>query len=329
MKTFSVICALPLLSLSLSTQTAWGQKTQELKVSSVDEAIEQICQVQPLKKEDRSGLYLVPTLLNQEKCHMIIDSGANTIVLNEVIGKKAGIKMDAANPLTAKAADGTDNAVKQGMVTSFKIGAAAVNNQKFAFLDMSPMGDLSMEGEKHPRGGQLGHAYLKAASAVVDYGKDRLLIPKSKIAGGLASVYAQAGYPVLDLVEEKNSLYVKANLMGKEVMLKVDTGANAMTLREDYAKELGLTITTKDMETTMIGKKNSKSKVAQVKEVNIGPVKLPDVPFLLIEDTRPMEKVQDLPMVGLLGNNFLKPSQAIIDFAASKMAIGIAKKKKQ
>jgi hypothetical protein len=65
--------------------------------------------------------------------------------------------------------------------------------------------------------------------------------------------------------------------------------------------------------------------IATVKDVVVGVAKVPDMPFFVIEDGRPMKEIAGKPVVGLMGTNFLSPTHMILDFGAAGAVIAAGK----
>lgn len=298
-----------------------------VKVAGIEEALARFSHSVPLQDTSDMGRFCVEAKVEGKVFWMMVDSGADGIILNKTIADAAGINLEANG--TATGATGSSAwAMYTGVAKSFKVGPVEIQNKRLTVIDLSALGSISVNQAEYPRGGQLGSGFLHSVSAAVDYGKGRLLIPTAKMQDGIAGLYQQAGYAVIPMAMVNGRFYVLAMLGEQPVFFFCDTGANAMSLRLDYARSLGATISErKGKHTTLDGTAGSQL-VTVIPKLTVGPVVAPNILFFLIDDKKPMLKIGEVPVVGLMGGNFLKPAKAVLDFGSCKMVLGSVKRKK-
>jgi len=303
----------------LSLFPAAGQP-ETVRVSGLEEAIAKYTIEVPVRKPDDDHRLTVEADVDGTKVCMVVDSGADTIIVDEAVAKDK--KLDLRKVGTASGATGKAQTLYQAKVGCFKVGPTVIRDQNLHFLDLSSFAPLAADGM--PRG-QLGRGFLKAGRIVVDFDKNRLLAPKAKIEGGLAGLYRQYGYPVVPMVEFEGRFHIGAKVSGKDVFFLCDTGANATTLRADFAKSIGAEIEEREGSISSLEEKSDKQRIATIKDVVVGVVKVPDMPFFVIEDGRPMKEIEGKPVVGLMGTNFFAPTHMILDFGAAGAVIAAGK----
>lgn len=299
----------------------------QVTASSAEDAIASHTVTIPTRIPSGSDLYCVEATIEGKTAWMVVDSGADGLIADERLAEPAGIKLVKSGQ--ASGADGKVLTTFTGRVKEFVAGPAVIRNQDLFFVNLSNLGPFMIDGEEKPRGGQLGAGFLSSSGAVLDYNKNRLLVPKVKINGGIAGLYQQEGYHVEKLLESGGKFYARAALDGKPVLFLCDTGANSMTLRLDFAKSIGARIETREGTITTLGKTFKDQQFTRIAKLTVGPTLIPDAPFFVVADQQPMPTLGDLPVVGLMGTNFFKPSMAILDFGSAAMVLCVAGKTKK
>lgn len=297
------------------------------KAAGIEEMIQNFFLAVPLRRLDKQDVFCVETTLEGKSAWMQLDSGAEgALIFDKKLGEAAGIALAEAGS-AAGAAGAGQLTLYAGELKQFQVGPMAVQNQKVCFLDFSKIPPLTVGGEAHARGGQIGAGFLRSARAIIDYTQDRMIIPKPgvNIRGGIAGAYEQLGQPSVPLALDGDRYYVRATLAGKPVMFLCDTGTGPMTLRLDYAKSVGAKLSERQDSIVVLDSGTTSASTTTLPQLQVGPVTVPNAPFLVLDDPRPAKTVDGLPVVGILGGQFFQPTSAILDFGAGRMIFAKAK----
>lgn len=316
-RTLSLVSILGLVCVS----STMGQGTKKVKVTGVEQALKKYALSLPMKKSDRGALRYLQADVDGQKAWLLLDSGSMTTVVAKHVAEMAGIKL--AENGHATGATGVKKKAYQGTVKSMRFKGFALNQLKVGVLDLSDLHKVMVGGKKYPYGGLLGINFLSSASAVVDYEKNRLLMPKVKIKGGISGLYEKMGYPSITLVKYEKRFYFPVKLGGKEALFICDTGANQCTIIPGAVKQAKGVILEKEVEVTSFGSRDKKVKMVKIPEFKLGSLKLKDALFLVINT--PVKRVDGVPVVGVIGGNIFDATKALIDLGEGKVVFGVGK----
>jgi hypothetical protein len=295
MKITTTLVAGVVLASSLAAQS---------ESSGLEETLKKHAEALPLKKDARRSVYAVQVELNSKPLWMVVDSAAEALTFSLDAAKLAEIPL---KPATV----GPPNQAVQvmvGPVESLTLGNAKVASEAMPFMSYSRMGDLMIDGAAQTTGGQIGAGFLKSVHAVVDFSKNRLLLPTAPLDGGLSSVFETAKIPALKLVERNSRLLAPATLQGKDVYLLCSSGAARSSVNQRAVKEHSLKIDEGN---------EDKPTQAHVPDLKIGELVLKDAAIMVMGDGG--DVVAGKPVIGVLGIDLLEASQAIISFGDGRL----------
>ncbi len=267
-----------------------------------------------------AGYYFVEARINDKPRWMCLDSGADTILIDNAIAKEDGIELTPGP--TATGIDGKDMQASNGKLKSFSIGPNAFEAPTTIFTDLSHFSQMKLaDGTTKPSAGLVGLSYFRSLPVAVDFPKSRLLVAKGKIQGGLTGLKAQIGTPVAPMLEdEKGRHYLVAEVAGRKVLFLVDIGTSSCVLFDKAAENLK--IDTYPMQGTVntLGEKNMTRKGARINGLKLGRHELAGEIELIVLPS-PIETVSDMPVIGMAGSMLFEALKSIVDFDTNEITL--------
>jgi len=308
--------------------TAAPTVKKEEVVTSVEAAFKKYFIATPLIAGE-SSLFYIPVAINGEDRVMILDSGADSIVVNKQIADDAKIPLKVIGKAIGPGRDG--GKIFGGKIDTFKVAKNYdLGSPDVGFLDLSNLSTLNnADGTTSPNAGQLGLGFLNAIPCAVDYPNKRLMVQKENIQGGITSICEQLGDKVAPMVEDgARRRYVLATIAGKEAYFLVDTGSAYNVVYLPAAETFGLKIIDRTVKVSSIGHDNADTKVAKVDSLILGTLNVGgDLEVVVLPHPEPLPKIGEIPVVGIFGGTLFDPLKATIDFASNKISMAITRKK--
>lgn len=271
----------------------------------------------------------INTTINGKPFAMIIDSGADSIVLAKSLADTLKIPLKESG--TAQSIGTAAGKVYEGKLDSFRVGKEFnFGSPTVHFLDLSNVGPIKLpNGTTIPNGGQLGLGFLNASASAIDYPNNRFLVQKQPLEGGISSIYKQLGDSSAPMVEDSSRRhYVEATVKGQQVYFLVDTGAATNVLYDTAAESLGLTVLKHQGKVTSVSRKNAAAKMTVLEALKIGDLKIGGkISVLVLPHSDELQKLNDKPIVGILGGSLFEALKATIDFASDTITMAITRKK--
>jgi hypothetical protein len=311
MKTKSIFF---LCSTALLTSTMAENK----KVGTAEEAIGLYYSVIPLKKDKDSWLRYAPSTINDVPGYMMVDSGANSTFFNARFAKQAKVKLTKKGHV--RGVGGEKSSTFKGKIKSVIIaGKIGLKAGEYTFVDLGENEKVKLDGEELIPSGQLGFNVLSQPDLNVDFGKNRLLFPKSgkNVSGGLWGILKQVGYQKIDLAKSKNACYVPVKIGDKEGYFLVDTASNQTVLYQKFAKGKNYPIVKQSGFVKGVGDKKIPINIVKVNDFSM-PGKKIATPMLIIPNKK-ISVISQKPIMGILGIPVIDHTKMIINFKRAQI----------
>ena len=113
--------------------------------------------------------------VNGHRALWLVDTGAAITLLDTVISRRAGIKLNRTN-FTVGGAGGGRRRIDIGIVDNLKLSSMQVHSAVIAVSDISANNAALQEQGKPPIDGYLGADFLRERAAVIDCAQMRLYL---------------------------------------------------------------------------------------------------------------------------------------------------------
>ena len=199
-----------------------------------------------------------------------------------------------------------------------RIGSLVLIDEPMVAIDLSSPAKASRQFHEQELDGILGADILFPTQAVLDCKKQVLFMKVDPDAPGTVPGVNHRGWKNMPIrVTEGWNLYVDSKLNGKPAQLMIDTGAFTTLIHRSFVKEMRLK--TKDTPYTSgaVNLEERGLQLAVIRRFAVGPylVKGKEVGVMNLDGLIHGDLLQgEPPVAGLLGSEFLRRNNAIIDF---------------
>ncbi|MHA2171825.1 MAG: retropepsin-like aspartic protease [Candidatus Kariarchaeaceae archaeon] len=252
-------------------------------------------------------LIRIPVYLNGKGPYEFhLDIGAGSTIVSEDLADRLELEGKASSK-TAKTAGG-EMKVKTAVLESFTIGENQFFNEEIIISDMSKLQRACSSFAN----GVIGHSFLKKYHLVINYPNKKLkLLQEPAIVKGLQSFeYLLCTHVV--------TIEVEVNGTGPHIFA-LDTGASGSLINTDFVKEVGLSLEKSEFEVMSpsgpLETYETKVDSIQSQFKSMNEQKLPVAPL------SHLSQGSDRILAGILGYDFLKGTELIIDYPNQKIAI--------
>jgi len=251
------------------------------------------------------GMILVEATMNQQKGNYIIDTGAPTLVLNEIPTQQGQI---------------AGQGISQGIVTDevmvehFNWSGIAKENVNAFKVDISHLEAVSGE----TIAGIIGYDILKEVELFVDYAAQTVQVQPVKNT----STPSQQPLAVIPFTMQAHLPVIKVKVGKKKLRLALDTASETNILDDRFLKKLDANLLTEHRVGEIQG---VDQEIKQVQLANIQSTIVKDLPFdnmaYLFTDLSHLKSQSGLYIDGLLGYPFLKQGKMSINYEERKIYV--------
>ena len=294
--------------------------------------------VVPLTLVGRANQATIHVTINGQPTHLILDTGASSLVLDSrfyaIAHPKGNASSDELPPGIPRTSTANGEKVNIGYISSMQAGPMDFHNGPVAVLDLSSM--LGQYNNYHASGsiaGLMGEDVLRRYSAIIDWRRRGVYFnidpsKRMKLGPGLVS----AGWTAVPMLSTSSRHFaVPCAVSGKPAKLLVDTGAQFTSFapgivpldilynRDTRGSMVHLASTTSTM--SMIGMDTSMHP-ARVENWKVGNYEIAHSNVAVQKFPANLLSQQsdgDAPLLGLLGSEFLAENNAIIDIGGSTL----------
>lgn len=314
MKTAAILLLMSLggISLPLYAQTKRAQTGEATTFESLG------YQAVKLDPNTRQSRWLVPVSINGKPGKLVLDTGADFIMLTSWAPQHFGLAVKPTN-VQAQSVGGTSKLVIAD--APLRIGGTTIPNQRFharAEGDTPPA-----VGTENPTCGLLGLNGLRALGVALDVRNHTLWIPKDPKtrAAPLMNALNAATVP-LGRTEQSGHLLAFATSDGRPLRFVIDSGAERSVLSLRAASAMKLKLANSQITISGADDANKRPKESVLKNVRLGQALLPRIPVLVL----PLEEVFNhlgtgsrYHVDGILGADVLAKGGGVIDLAADML----------
>lgn len=254
-------------------------------------------------------LLLVPVFINGTGPHQfILDTGCGTTLLSTELGRSLGV--EATGSKEAVTAGGKTK-VDLGSVASIALGEARLTNLDVAMTDLSDLGRAV--GAKID--GDLGYNFLKHFTATIDYRSNALRLSQNEPRDASVGVPFTLGSPTKPLL----LVAVMVNGQGP-FKFAVDTGTSTTALSPELGARLGLRLSEIPPISTG-GGHTLKASVSQLNSLEVGVAEANNLSVLVADFLAMLSQHVGAQLDGVLGHNFLKNYELVIDYPNGRLEL--------
>lgn len=277
----------------------------------------------PLKAEPlpNRSRWLVPVAINDKACKLLLDTGADFIILKAWAPEYLGLTTRPSD-IVAKAANSICPLVTGE--SSFKIGNVAILKQHLRAVKLTGKEtDRPATITAPPYCGELGLNVFRALGIAIDIRQHTLWIPSDPSAC-IAPVMGRngiLGIPLRRTVKSGHML-LEGRVGDRQLRMVIDSGSEASWLFQDSAEAMKLPLIDVKVIVNGTSDLNSRSKQGTLSNVWFGHVMLPKLPFLSL----PLKEIHELlnegetsPVDGIIGADVLEQGGSVIDVAADRI----------
>ena len=315
---------------SSQSEILLGQQANERQASSIEEAIDKFFHIAEIEVAQNALRYIEVTINNKTR-HMIVDSGADSLLLNKIIADEDKIPLEKDGHAHG-ASQSTSKEVYLGKLDQCRVGSKFdLGTPSVHFLDLRNFSKIvPVKGDNLDNAGQLGLGFFNAIPSAIDYPNNQILVQKQPIQGGIASINKQLGDAFVEMIEdERRRHYAPLIINGKKAYFLVDTGAGANVIYgTSVARQFGLPVTKTKTRSTSLNVKNGRLQMATLKKLKIGTLDLEGkIEFAVIKDLEKIDEINGTPVIGIIGGTLFDQLKATIDFASNTITMAITRKK--
>ncbi len=274
-------------------------------------------QAMPLERSSQNHL-LVRAEINGKPALLGVDSGAPVSAISASRRTHFGM---TAIPGTSKLPprlriNGGFNRVT--IAHRLRLGALTLVDEPMVAIDLSAPARASREFNEQELDGILGADILFPTQAVIDCQAQVLYMKIDPDAPGNVPGINHRGWKNVPIRVTKGwNLYVDSNLNGKPAQLMIDTGAFTTLIHRPFVRKMKLPMRDTPYASGAVNLEQRGLQLATIRRFAIGPflVKGKEVGVMDLKGLIHGDLLQGTPPVaGLLGSEFLRRNNAIIDF---------------
>lgn len=311
MKTISILLLVLLWGMQSSLH-AEPKSAQSGKAPGFESLGYQAVKLEPNTRQSR---WLVPVSINAKPCRLVLDTGADFIVLASWAPQHFGLSARPANVM-AQSVGGTFKLVTAD--APLLIGGTTIARQRFHARVEGD--DPPAPGAVNPICGLLGLNGLRALGVVLDIRNHTLWIPQNPKTRAAPVMNARNAATIpLGRTERSGHLLAFATSGGRPLRLVIDSGAERSVLSLRTAEAMKLKLTESQIRIGGADDANKRPKEAVLTNVRLGQALVPRVPVLVL----PLEEVfkslgegSRYHVDGILGADLLAKRGGVIDLAA-------------
>ncbi|MGI8890042.1 MAG: aspartyl protease family protein [Chthoniobacterales bacterium] len=199
-----------------------------------------------------------------------------------------------------------------------RLGALTLVDEPMVAIDLRAPAGSSREFQEQELDGILGADILFPTEAVVDCKQQILFMKVDPDAKGTVPGVDHRGWKTMPIRVTKGwNLYVDGKLNGKPAQLMIDTGAFTTLIHRPFVKEMRLKTRDTRYTSGAVNLDERGLQLAVIRRFAVGPlmVKGKEVGVMNLEGLIHGELLKgEPPVAGLLGSEFLRRNNAIIDF---------------
>ncbi len=274
-------------------------------------------QALPLERSKQNHL-LVRAEINGKPALLGVDTGAPVSAISASRSKHFGMTgIPGSSKLPARLRiNGGFNRVT--IAKRLRLGALTLIDEPMVAIDLSGPARAARDFKEQELDGILGADILFPTEAVLDCKKQVLYMKIDPDAEGAVPGIDRRGWKNMPIRVTKGwNLYVDGNLNGKSAQLMIDTGAFTTLIHRPFVREMRLKTRDTPYTSGAVNLEERGLQLAVIRRFAVGPylVKGKEVGVMNLDGLIHGDLLQGKPPVaGLLGSEFLRRNNAIIDF---------------
>ncbi len=253
------------------------------------------------------NLINVPVKLNDEGPFTFhLDIGAGYIIASEILSERLGLQTHKEDKSKARSAGGSME-VKTANLEKFSIGSEMVTNEKIAVIDLSKMQrHCSTRAE-----GVVGHNFLKNYVLSINYPQSKLKLEKLTNSNSVRP---------FSYIKDTHIVTLEAKVNDKGLFTFISgTGASGSVINQDLVKIMGLEQEKSDIVVMGPGGPID-SYLTSVSRIETEFKSLINQKLSVIPLNH-LKRGDERLLGGILGYDFLKNTELIIDYPNEKLGI--------
>lgn len=271
-----------------------------------------------LEPNARRSRWLVPVSINGKPCKLLLDTGADFIILESWVAERFGLSTKPTD-IQAQSVEGTTKLVIAD--APLLVGGSTIASQRFL---ARAEGDAPPEPTaESPLCGLLGLSALRALGVALDIHNHTLWIPQDpKTRAAPAMNALKAATIPLGRTGRSGHLLAFATAGGRPLRLVIDSGAERSVLSRRTAEAMKLKLTESQTLIDGADNANKRPKEAVLLNVRLGQALVTRLPVLVL----PLEEVFKslgeggrYHVDGILGADILEQRGGVIDVAADSL----------
>ncbi len=271
--------------------------------------------------------------IENKPVRMLIDSGANSTDLQKNIANFVGVTKEPKYKVVSKGVLG--RTVKSTLnETSLQCGPQVIN----PFLLAVTSETLKTKNSQTSYNGQIGLDALVEIGALIEISSSRIWIPRYDIQphdyNPSLKTDSRLGFETLPLYSKSkySHLLLSSTYNGRRLNWVIDTGAEVSILDKDIARQINLETTHTNNQMIDIAGDSSRLDFAIANNIMFGQTRFTQFP-LAIGELQVLKKSFSMPdgspVHGILGVDFLKATNALLDPRSKVIHIGRAEDREQ
>ncbi|CAN5581518.1 hypothetical protein BH20VER3_BH20VER3_12790 [soil metagenome] len=274
-------------------------------------------QALPLERSSQNHL-LIRAEINGKPALLGVDTGAPVSAISSARRAHFGMKgIPATSKLPPRLRiNGGFNRVT--IAHRLRLGALTLIDEPMVAIDLSAPARAAREFHEQELDGILGADILFPTEAVLDCKNEVLFMKVDPDAEGKVPGVNHRGWKTMPIRVSKGwNLYVDGKLNGKPAQLMIDTGAFTTLIHRPFVRELRLKTRDTPYTSGAVNLEERGLQLAIIRRFAVGPflVKGKEVGVMNLDGLIHGDLLQARPPVaGLLGSEFLRRNNAIIDF---------------
>ena len=286
---------------------------------------------QPVKLEpnNRRSRWLVPVTINGKSCKLLLDTGADFIILSSWAPKFLGV---TTKPTTIQAM--TVGGTRKLVVgeSSLKLGTTTIAKQHLRAIapgndldipDLKKKESSSTDTSLAPNCGVMGLNALRGLGVALDIRRHTLWIPAdpaTRVAAAMSRLHA-ASIPIKRTVKSGH-MVIEGKVGDRKLRMILDSGAERTVLFGATAEAMKLPLTKGNALIDGANDANRRPMQGVLTNVTFGEASLPQLPVMVVplkEITRVLSDGESSPIDGIIGADVHEHGGGIIDVAANTL----------
>jgi hypothetical protein len=274
-------------------------------------------QALPLERSKQNHL-LIRAEINGKPALLGVDTGAPVSAISASRRKHfemAGIPGSSKLPPRLRINGGFNRVT---IAHRLRLGALTLVDEPMVAIDLSGPARAAHEFHEQELDGILGADVLFPTEAVLDCKKQVLFMKIDPDARGEVPGINRRGWKTMPIRVTKGwNLYVDSELNGKPAQLMIDTGAFTTLIHRPFVREMRLKTRDTPYTSGAVNLDERGLQLAVIRRFAVGPyvVKGKEVGVMNLDGLIHGDLLQgEPPVAGLLGSEFLRRNNAIIDF---------------